>query len=475
MSKLKKYLGGLYYKLPYLLKSLITYFLMLNQQKKRYGSYYVKYLDRYRKNWFLSSEELYNYRSKQLAKLYSEAYYCTLFYRNSLKPHLSNELINSIKKNNYLANDVLLQFPLVNKSSLKNAGQDVWNNMRKLVYLNHTSGTSGTPTTIPYDDESFQIGFALWRRFHDNCGLPEKFKSVRISGKIVIHPNDTKPPFWVYNPLHQQLFMSSYHLTEKNMRAYVQKLNQFQPELIDAYPSAIYILANYINRHKLQLVFTPTAIATTAETLFDYQRDEIEKAFNCKVYNQYSSSEGGPFITECREGKLHLNIDSAVFEFYQNGKFYIEGEGIAELVVTSFRQWMFPLIRYQTGDWIKFDQNAFKDSNCACGCKMPYVLEILGREDDILFTKEKGWVGRLDPAYKGLSGIIQSSIEQTDLENIIVKIVPEQNYVAAIGQELITKLKERLGDSIQIHLELVDTIPQGPNGKIKAVKRSFTP
>ena len=475
MRKFKRVLSYLYFKSPYVLKSLITYFLMLKQQKIRYGNYYLIYLEKYRKFWSYSSEELENYRAKQLAKLYSEAYYCTLYYRGKLSPFLSNEIISAVKANNSVTFSLLKNFPLSNKSELRNAGKDAWNTMREMVYLNHTSGTSGTPTNIPYDDESFQIGFALWRRFHDNCGLPEKFKSVRISGKIIVHPQTKRAPFWVYNPLNQQLFMSSYHLTEKNLRAYVQKLNRFQPELIDAYPSAIYIIANYINRHNLQLVFTPTAIATTAETLFEYQRLEIEKAFNCKVYNQYSSSEGGPFITECREGKLHLNIDSAMFEFYKDGQFFTQGEGIAELVVTSFRQWMFPLIRYQTGDWVRFDVNAFKDSACACGCKMPTVLEILGREDDILFTKEKGWVGRLDPAYKGFDGIIQSSIEQIDLENIIVKIVPEKKYNAAIGQQLESNLKERLGESIKIQIMLVDNIPQGPNGKIKAVKRSFTP
>ncbi len=475
MSKLKKILSAIYYRLPYVVKSLITYVLMLKQEKIRYGKYYHIYLEKYRRNWKLNTSELDNYRSRQLTKLFSEAYYCTLFYRNSLKPHLSYDIISSIKKNNYLAFSVLQNFPPTNKTALRNAGQDVWNNMRKMVYLNHTSGTSGTPSSIPYDDESFQIGFALWRRFHDNCGLPDKFNSVRISGKIIVHPNTRSAPFWVYNPLHQQLFMSAYHLTETNMRAYVQKLNQFQPVLIDAYPSAIYILANYINRHNIELLFTPTAIATTAETLYDYQRTEIEKAFNCKVYNQYSSSEGGPFITECPFGKLHMNIDSAIFEFFKDGNFISNGTGIAELVVTSFRQWMFPLIRYQTGDWVKFDEGAFSDSNCACGCKMPYVLEILGREDDILFTTEKGWVGRLDPAYKGLQGIIQSAIEQTDLETIDVKIVPDINYQDHIGYELKANLQERLGATVKINIQLVESIPQGPNGKIKAVKRSFNP
>ena len=57
------------------------------------------------------------------------------------------------------------------------------------------------------------------------------------------------------------------------------------------------------------------AITTTAETLYDYQRSIIQEFFQCKVYNQYASSEGSPFITECKSGSLHVNMDSGIFEF----------------------------------------------------------------------------------------------------------------------------------------------------------------
>ena len=32
------------------------------------------------------------------------------------------------------------------------------------------------------------------------------------------------------------------------------------------------------------------------------------------MYNQYASSEGAPFIIECKEGNLHLELQSGVFE-----------------------------------------------------------------------------------------------------------------------------------------------------------------
>lgn len=470
---MNKKLLRVYYLLPNFIKSLLTTFLLWRQRNLRYGTYYKQYLIRFTKNWNKSEEQLTFYTNKQLVKILSEAYYCTLFYRIHFRGILSNETIASMKSNPESALPLLKKLPFSDKQILNQSGDDAYNNMRNTTHVNYTSGSSGSPSAIPYDDESFQIGFALWRRFHTNIGLPNRFRSVRLSGKLVVSPSTKKAPFWVYNAFDKQLFMSTYHLTETNLRAYVQKLNQFKPQFIDAYPSAIYILAEYINRHNLELLFQPFAIATTAETLFDSQRTAIEKAFGCKVYNQYSSSEGGPFITECTAGKLHLNTDSAIFEFLVNDSVVNKGSGMAELVVTSFRQWKFPLIRYRSGDFVRFDENAFKYQACSCGCNMPFVLEILGRQDDILFTKEKGWVGRLDTAYKALYGIKASSIIQKEIDHVQVLVVPDNGYNEEVKNELLSNLKDRLGKEITFEVKMVDSIPQGANGKIKAVHRLF--
>lgn len=470
---MNKKLLHVYYLLPNFLKSLVTTFLLWRQRRLRYGTYYKQYLERYLRNWNKTEEQLIFYSDRQLVKILSEAYYCTLFYRDRFQGIVSNERMASIKTNPASALSVLKKLPFCDKQSLMQSGESAHNNMRTTSHVNYTSGSSGTPTAIPYDDESFQIGFALWRRFHDTIGLPKKFRSVRLSGKLVVSPNTNNGPFWVYNAIDQQLFMSTYHLTEKNLRSYVQKLNQFKPQFIDAYPSALFIIAEFILRNKLELLFQPLAIATTAETLFDSQRAAIEKAFGCKVFNQYSSSEGGPFITECPAGKLHLNTDSAIFEFLADDSIQNSGSGMAELVVTSFRQWKSPLIRYRSGDFVRFDENAFHYQACTCGCNMPYVLEILGRQDDILFTKEKGWVGRLDTAYKALYGIKASSIIQESIDSILVLIVPDNSFNTKTQDELITNLKDRLGKEIKYEVRLVDKIPQSANGKIKAVHRSF--
>src|SRR5690606_25639518 len=113
---------------------------------------------------------------------------------------------------------------------------------------------------------------------------------------------------------------------------------------------------------------------------------------NCKVYNQYASSEGSPFITECTEGHLHINEDSGIFEFLNNKNNPAQPGEIARMVVTSFRNWKTPLLRYDIEDNVLIPLTQI---TCKCGCKMYYIEKIIGREDDILWTEEKGYVGRM--------------------------------------------------------------------------------
>jgi phenylacetate-CoA ligase len=256
--------------------------------------------------------------------------------------------------------------------------------------------------------------------------------------------------------------MSTYHLTDENMNHYIKKLNLFKPQFLDGYPSAFYIIANYAIKNNLKINCTPIAIATTAETLYDYQREVIEKVFNCRVYNQYASSEGSPFITECTSGNLHINLDSGIFEFLNSKNEKAQSGEIARMVVTSFRNLKTPLIRYDILDSILVGNN----TKCNCGCEMPIIDKIIGREDDLLWTVQKGYIGRMDTAYKGLEGIIQSQI-------IEIKNIVDQNYTTEIEEKFIKNLKDRLGENINLKFESVDSIPLGKNGKFEAVKRKF--
>ncbi|XMO86148.1 hypothetical protein AAFN75_15265 [Algibacter sp. AS12] len=462
-------MGGLketiYNKMPYPFKFVLLNIKGYLNKKQRYNKQFESFLKEYNTLWKADIATIKTYQENKLGVLLLEVLEHSPWYSSIMKNLGITK--TQIEQDPF---NVLNKMPILEKTDRKNNVQALLNNKRETAMVGHTSGTSGSPTLDYIDIESINASFAFWKRFHHTIGIKPNTKQVRFSGRLIVDAKASKPPFWMYNYFDNQLLMSTYHLTENNLASYIKKLNAFKPKLLDGYPSAIYIISKYINKNNLKLSFIPSAIAVTAETLYDYQREEIEKAFQCKVYNQYASSEGSPFITECTAGNLHLNLDSGVFEFINiKGEPAKTGE-IAKLVVTSFINYRTPLVRYSIEDTVLLSNNK---TLCSCGCKMPIIERLIGREDDILWTEAKGFVGRMDTAYKGLEGIIKGQIIQKSPTLIEINLETDALFTKKMKTTFLNNLKARLGEDIEYQLNTVDTIPLGANGKFVAVKRQF--
>lgn len=453
---------------PAWLKNLIVSCYGAVEHRKRFGKFYEI---RYRELVAVSgggAGEINSFQARRLRELLSEAFYYSNWYGDQYrKAGITEDMLE-----NEDPLSLLTRLPFLEKEVLKSETHCVMsdNPSRKPAATVSTSGTTGSPMSIIFDAEGRQSTYAEWRRYHDWLGLPEKFRSARFSGRIIVAPSAKKPPFWCHNWVDQQLFMSTYHLKRENLSDYIEKLNGFRPEFMDGYPSALYIVAQYILEEGIKLSFTPRVISVTAETLMEHQRDAIEEAFGCKVYNQYASSEGAPWIVECEEGNYHLWSDTGVFEFLNPEELDAHTD-IAELVVTSFRNFKTPLIRYRIGDYVQI----FKQQNiCRCGSPYPVIKGVIGRSDDILYTKDKGSVGRLDPAYKGVEGIVQSKILQHSVDDLEVMIVADSRFNESQEELLMQNLRDRLGKSININFTFHDRLPLGKTGKLKSVERRFS-
>ncbi len=69
-------------------------------------------------------------------------------------------------------------------------------------------------------------------------------RCVVLRGNVV--ESASKGKFWQYDPVNKNLILSSYHLTDENMPKYIEKIREFKPDFIQAYPSAISILARFM-------------------------------------------------------------------------------------------------------------------------------------------------------------------------------------------------------------------------------------
>ena len=420
----------------------------------RYGKAYYDYLK------FLSDfdtwplERKLEYQRQELIKFIRYAVSNSKFYKELYK----NVDIESIKDI-----DDLKRLPIVDKEMLRENINDVVTISKKGAVEGHTGGTTGKSLVVLYTPEDMMKRMAMLDHFKARVGfLHRKMKRATFNGKHIVPPNQKKKVFWRYNAACKQMIYSSFHITEDNMKYYVDSLNKYKPQAIDGFFSCMCDIASYIERHKIKLDFTPIAIFPTSETLTKTGRELLERVFKCKVYDQYASSEGAPFVTECENQVLHMELATGVFEHFEDGS--------DEILVTSFMTHGTPLIRYRIGDSMSFDEGSI----CKCGIESPKVKEIKGRSLDFLYTTNGAKIFHIASAFASIpNAIIRAQAIQEKIGEIILKLeVDKKLYKPEYDNLLRKEFLHKFGKETKIIIEHVDEIPREKSGKFRLIKNN---
>lgn len=444
----------IYDKMPIFVQNIMTSLYGKKLIKNRYGKEYYNHLDFLRKNFYTINH--YDYQLQKLNELLAFSKSNSVFY---------NERIS----------DSLL--PLSNVSELRNIDfltkEDIRSNINEIVTSSKeslspafTGGTTGKSLNVYnyYDDLQRRMAFLDY--FKERHGVIKGMRRASFTGKNLVPLEQKKKNYWRYNrPLNQLLF-SSFHLTQENIPYYVNALNKFKPESLDGFPSVMLIIAKYIIKNNIVLNFKPIAIFPTAETISDNDKETIEKAFNAKVRNQYASSEGAPFITECENGSLHLDIMTGVFERLDSNK------SVSEIVVSSFETKGTPLVRYKIGDSLEFSEE-----KCDCGYDTPIVRRILGRSMDFLYSVDRGKISsaNISNTIKNLPNSVISVqfVQNSKTEIDILLIVDKKLFKIEHEEDILEELKIRLGSNMKFEIKYLENIVVEKSGKFRMVKNNI--
>jgi phenylacetate-CoA ligase len=135
------------------------------------------------------------------------------------------------------------------------------------------------------------------------------------------------------------------------------------------------------------------------------------------------------------------------------------------VVCTGFGNYATPLIRYDVGDVAVQSRQAV----CQCGRGGTLIDRIVGRTEDYVLTPDGRLVGRLDHLFKDAVRVKHAQIVQTEIDEVIIRIVKDHAYTMEDEQEILREARLRLGSSIDIRFEYVDEIPRTKNGKFRFI------
>jgi phenylacetate-CoA ligase len=329
------------------------------------------------------------------------------------------------------------------------------------MFRERTSGSTGVPLKLWWSAAMVRGWYALSEaRIRYWHGLSRKDRWAILGGQLVTPYRQQRPPFWVWNAGLRQLYLSAFHIAPDFVPYYLDALLRYRVKYLYGYSHSLHSLALEVlhsGRRDVKLA----VVITNAEPLYDHQREVISEAFSCPVRETYGMAEAVVGASECEHGTLHLWPELGHLELLEGDA---PARGLAgDLIATSLLNVDTPLIRYRTGDRARCAPDEFR---CPCGRTLPVLEAVEGRSDEVLFTADGRAVGRFDGVFKFSNEIRQGQIIQEALDFVRIRYVPTPQFTEATGQELINRLRARLGP-VRIRLEAEAELPREASGKFR--------
>jgi len=327
------------------------------------------------------------------------------------------------------------------------------------AYFNTSGGSTGEPVKIIQDSVYDKyIGYTI-KYFHEEfLHLPRKFiKKVYLWGSerdILNWFGDWKKKIKGY--ITGIKYFNAFYITPEKLENIVKYLNKHKPSYIRGYASTLYEVARYIRSKGIKINFRPIVIISSAETLQQFMRKEIEDIFQCKVYDFYGSRESGAIAGECPYGNFHFFIFNQWVELLPYHK------NIKKILVTTLHNFTMPLIRYDIGDLCEVSSS----DRCPCGNPLPFVKRIVGRITDN-FLKRDGTVvhGEYFTHLFYFKKIDKFQVIQEDYDKITINIFSKNNISEKLIDEIIKNIKKVMGKYVKININFLRTATLTPQGK----------
>ena len=256
-----------------------------------------------------------------------------------------------------------------------------------------------------------------------------------------------------------------------DVRTMAEELTEFRPDVIEADPAYLAILARACVVHGLGL-HRPRCIVLTYEFPSKVHLRQIARAFpGVPLVSSYGSTESGHVFTRCDAGLFHENTATCHVEL-QPLRSPRGDANLGRILVTTLDNPWFALVRFDVGDLaLRHD-----GPPCPCGRKDGLVLAAIeGRVRDVTFDEHRRvvTVRRLDDALGAVEGLLGYQLEQSGARQYLLRYCVEPQADATAVEAVPDLLRTVYGSSAEITLQRVVALSPEPSGKFRLARTSF--
>jgi phenylacetate-CoA ligase len=100
---------------------------------------------------------------------------------------------------------------------------------------------------------------------------------------------------------------------------------------------------------------------------------------------------------------------------------------------------------------------------------MPVLKEVVGRVEDVVVGPDGRQMVRFHGIFTNQPHVREGQIIQDRVDRIRVRVVPTAGFGAADEHDITSRVRQRLGEQVDVVVETTDYIPRTAAGKFKAV------
>jgi phenylacetate-CoA ligase len=243
--------------------------------------------------------------------------------------------------------DDFARLPVLDRSVIHSAGETLISTAadRGSLRTDASGGSSGEPVRIwvgPTED--------LWHStarefFMRSIGVPVGSRIAYFWGHHLDPRQETSTKTGLDRWLSNERWFDCFRLSPTVLEQYHEELQQYRPDCIIAYASALHALCQFLSDHRIRPNYPRKCIVTGAEKLYDSQRVLAEKIFQHPIHERYGSRDAGMIGFQMHATQKDFIVD------WVNLLVEPETKGSeSSILVTKLHADGMPMIRYRIGD-----------------------------------------------------------------------------------------------------------------------------
>jgi len=400
---------------------------------------------------------------------------CVLFLQNKKKEIVDFHLKNNAFYKNLVGNKIVEKWedlPILNKQNLQKPLEERLSKgySKKDVYINKTSGSSGTPFVFAKDKychaltwNSIFMRFG-WYKIDFNNSLQARFYGIPMD--FIGYQKERIKDF-----LTHRFRFPVFDLSDVVLEKFLQKFKSKKFDYVNGYTSSIVLFAKYLEQKNIVLnEVCPTlkACFVTSEMLFESDKKLLEKQFGIPIINEYGASELDLIAFENPNGEWQINAETLLVEILDENNNVLPYGEEGRIVITSLFNKAHPFIRYEIGDIGILDEKSTPQK--------PILKKLIGRTNDIAILPS----GKKSPGltfYYVTKSIIEDDgnvkefiIKQTKLDSFEIEYVAENELNSVQIQKIEKAISLYLESNLNFSFTQKMVLERSKSGKLKQFK-----